>query len=523
MTWVKEGERAYRDGEQRLLKHTRTFHLELSGSKLILKSDIDWNIAQHSDPNVLPPDHRIRFSPGSPKTTKLIEATGELMRGDRIKAIEMEGKTWSSFDVSLYRAAEDLKTIDLAEPDVEIQPQVLWHDAGGDNPKRPPALLLVMTLPAQTFDLFEEHLRTKAPGAITMVASIDVYENPEAPQWMSAFGPHPLYIASGSSNAALFEKLRIAPLAAAGSTAARDRLMEAADEAIAEHIKDYCEEWKVEDSGHSQTERILGALCREAAEIDAKHGVSAEDFKRRTFRMMVGLVNGLREAVTPYSERETGKLDFWKREHQPFFEIKRDQKALEIERMRLEEMADRYLRLPYRCAEFDRLLVDMLTAAEMYAYGETVFVKNAVASWLFGVPSSPLYAHPIKTWFIGQVWNLVLFGAPIGIVWWLVSKQWIEDDTATWITLGSGGLFLLLLGVSIMALPFFIYRSARAKTDTLNRLNAMQSAYAAMGVTGQISARHVTQRLEAAADRDVVWPGALYVLLDDIIARGGRF
>ncbi|HET6159538.1 MAG TPA: hypothetical protein VFE34_14430 [Dongiaceae bacterium] len=523
MGWVKDGARAYRDGDKRLIKHTRTFNLELAAAKLILKSELDWQRpGDNNHPNVVMPNERLQLKPGAPKSTRLIEATGELMNGDRIKVIESEGRDWSAVDVSLYRAAEDLKTVDLTEPDIEIQPQVLWHNAGGDSPKRPPALLLVITLPAQTFDLFEEHLRSKAPGAVSMVVSIDVYENPETPQWMSAFGNHPLYIASGSSNAALFEKLRIAPPAAAVSTAARDRLVEAADEAIAEHIKEYCEEWKIEDSGHSQTERILDALCRAAAEVDARNGVSAEDFKKRTFRVMVGLVNGLREAVTPYSERETGKLDFWKRERQPFFEIRRDQKAPQIDRVELEGMADRYLRLPYRCAEFDRLLADMLTAAEMYAYGETVLIKNPVA-WVFGLSASPIHPRPIRNWLIGQAWNLLFFGVPAGISWWMASKQWIDDGTALWVTLGCGGIFLLLFGISIVALPFFIYRSARVKANILNRLDAMQSAYAAIGVSGPISARHVTQRLEVAADRDVVWPGALYVLLDDIIARGGRF
>jgi hypothetical protein len=51
----------------------------------------------------------------------------------------------------------------------------------------------------------------------------------------------------------------------------------------------------------------------------------------------------------------------------------------------------------------------------------------------------------------------------------------------------------------------------------------MQTAYTALQARGFVSARHVSQRLEAAADHDVVWPGTLHVLLDDIVARGGRF
>jgi hypothetical protein len=179
----------------------------------------------------------------------------------------------------------------------------------------------------------------------------------------------------------------------------------------------------------------------------------------------------VRDAATHYSERGKGKLDFWGRPRQPFVEIKRDQKAPYIDRDRLEETVDRYLRLPYRCADFDRLLADMLAAAELYAYGETVIVKNPVA-WIFAMSPSPLYPRPIRSWIIGQVWNLVIFGIPIGIAWWLASKQWIDEETALWITFGSGGIFLLLLGISILAVTLFVCTGHPAATMPACRIRA---------------------------------------------------
>jgi hypothetical protein len=516
MGWVKDGERGYRDGDKRLIKHTRVFRIDLGDPRLFHDSKVSWELGNVSGQ---PGGDDFKLTPGATNNSRHIRGMGKL--DGRIRILEDKDSDWSTIDVSLYRASGGLKTVELQKPDIEVQPQVLWHDAAKDEPKRPPALMLVITLPAESFDLLAHHLESKAAGNVSALVAIDVYENEQDYNWMSAFNYRAYYIETGSRNAAVFEEIRIMP-PVGPSPGLRERLLEAADEAIVTYINQYCEEAQIEENRYSQTGSLLSALCRAAAEHDANAGTSVEDFRHRTFSAMKALVDGVRDAATHYSEREKGKLDFWSRPRQPFVEIKRDQKAPYIDRDQLEETADRYLRLPYRSTEFDRLLADMLAAAELYAYGETVIVKNPVA-WIFAMSPSPLYPRPIRSWIIGQIWNLVLFGVPIGIAWWLASKQWIDEESALWITFGSGGIFLLLLGISILAMPLFVYRGARERASTLNRLNAMQSAYTAIQQRSLISARHVIHRLEAAADHDVVWPGTLYVLLDDVVARGGRF
>jgi hypothetical protein len=72
--------------------------------------------------------------------------------------------------------------------------------------------------------------------------------------------------------------------------------------------------------------------------------------------------------------------------------------------------------------------------------------------------------------------------------------------------------------------PARFHLSERTREDEDHQsAGAMQTAYAAIRASGPISARHVLRRLEAAAEHDVIWPGALFVLLDDIVTRGGRF
>lgn len=518
MGWIKDGERGYVDGDKRLRKHTCTFRIALGDPRLIISSTQSWQLSRTPAEN--DGVDGLAFDPKALKSTRHISATGTL--DGRIRIIGKDGEEdWSTIDVALYRAEGQLKTISLGKPDIQTEPQVLWHDAADDEPKRPPALMLVLTLPPESFDLLERHLEGKTTAKVSMLAAIDIFEDAENYSWMSALNYRAYYIASGSHNGAMFEELLISPPVGA-SPGARERLIEAADEEIAGYIKEFCAQREIEENRYGQTGSLLTALCRAAADHDAKEGTSVEDFRDRTFRAVAALVDGLRDVATPWQQREKGKLDFWQRPRQPFVEIKRDKKAPELDRMRLEETADRYLRLPYRCPEFDRLLADMLAAVEIYAYGETVLAKNPVA-WIFGLSASPLYPRPIRNWLIGQAWNTILFGIPIGIAWWLANIGWIEDDTAFWITLGSGGIFLLLLGISLIFLPLFIYRSHRERASTINRLQAMQTVYAAIQARGLVSARHVTRLVDASAAHDVVWPTELHVLLDDIVARGGRF
>ena len=112
MGWVKDGERIYRDGDKGLIKHTRTFRLELGAPRLILKSEVDWKLEEGDAAH-------LQRRPSIPKSPRLIEATAAHRTGERIRTIEGEGRDWTQIAVTLYRATEDLKTVDLSKPDIE--------------------------------------------------------------------------------------------------------------------------------------------------------------------------------------------------------------------------------------------------------------------------------------------------------------------------------------------------------------------------------------------------------------------
>jgi len=515
MGWVKDSERAYRDGDRKLVKKPCHLFLQLFEPRVVIRTSMYWEPDQAVEPSALQPD--------KPETTRTIVATGNIKHELDIKSLDEAQRDWRSVEVTLYRAPAELHGVDLAKVVSVGEPQTIWYDTGVAESRTHAGLRLLLTLPAESFDLLEAELREPLPSTIALQVSADLYEDHDRFSWFG-FDTRTLFIEPDKGNAAVFAGLVVSRHAAA-SSGARDRLIQKADRLVDDYLKRFCKSWEVDERGFCQTRVLLQGLARAAAEHEAVSGTTDEVFENSTFEALVELVGDLRDGALGSEDREKRrdrKLNFWTGLRQPFIELKRHEDVPDINRTSIEAAAGKYLALPYRCVEIERVLIDMLIAAEMYAYGGTVLIKVPLIDlWNYNV--SPLYYRPIRAWLVGQAGNLALFGIPIALAWWAASKQWIEGQTAFWIGLGSGALWLLFLVFGIILLPFLIWASARAKAETLNRLNAMQGAYAALQSAGPFSARHVIQQLEAAAAQQVVWPAPLYALLDEINARGGRF
>src|SRR5690606_22230909 len=67
----------------------------------------------------------------------------------------------------------------------------------------------------------------------------------------------------------------------------------------------------------------------------------------------------------PTSEQQ----DFWIRKRSPLQTII-DKETPRLDRSEIEHIIGRYLEEPWRCQAFDRLLIDVLVALEMYAFGD---------------------------------------------------------------------------------------------------------------------------------------------------------
>jgi len=212
-------------------------------------------------------------------------------------------------------------------------------------------------------------------------------------------------------------------------------------------------------------------------------------------------------------------LDFWDSHSSPLDKIKAD-KVPYIDRSSLECVVDDYLVLPYRSQAMDRLLVKLLIAVELYAFGDEMMNEKT-----FGFPArSPFkQSHVLLAYLRGQLINAVFIGSIAALALWAASKGCIGESAAGWISGTCVSLFLLFGAISTFALPFSWYTQIIARRNVRNLLLAMSTIYSELRSDGPISAQHIRDRANSAAQEGVVWPAPLFAMLDDIIARTGRF
>ena len=84
-------------------------------------------------------------------------------------------------------------------------------------------------------------------------------------------------------------------------------------------------------------------------------------------------------------------------------------------------------------------------------------------------------------------------------------------------------VLMLLYQIDMLVhLPFEWHQHNKNKNEVVDRIGSMLLVYSELKSEGPISARHIEQRLNDTAKDGVVWPPAVYVLIDDIERRSGR-
>ncbi len=290
-----------------------------------------------------------------------------------------------------------------------------------------------------------------------------------------------------------------------------------------EYVERRVNEWK--DAGklnprHSLAARLLDDLTKEAIKIikeDDRYREADLDQKLSDADSLVfDLMHAAMSYENDYAKRE--EPNFWRHAAQPVYEIKNKSYRLMF-KGEVESAADRYLSQPLRSQLYDRTLVDMLLGLELYLFADEMIHPIKIP----GLPAnSPLkQPHPLWTAFSSIAVATLVLG---GIIW-LTGSAMSGDrigDWGGWVV----GLCILLWIINalwtVIALPFVWKRHFAARKKALGILDAMLSTYAQMQSDSLISARHVLDSVNGSAAQGVVWPSPIFVLLEDVIARGGR-
>lgn len=214
----------------------------------------------------------------------------------------------------------------------------------------------------------------------------------------------------------------------------------------------------------------------------------------------LSLVDDLMMGLNTWEDMEKQQPKGWRHERRPVELIMQD-KVPYMERSAIEGVAATYLNLPFRSQRMDALLVDLLVALELYAFGREsrwIIKRSNVWGWLKGRFYSAVF------------WAVVVILAGALARWGWISFSAVEttETVAKWLF----GLETALTFASLFRTP---------KQSKL--LKAMNDVYSELGSDGPFSARHIEERAKRATDAGVVWPAPLFALLDDIQGRGGRF
>jgi hypothetical protein len=261
----------------------------------------------------------------------------------------------------------------------------------------------------------------------------------------------------------------------------------------------------------------LEEMAKAALDYAITQKIDPDDFESVDLNRGLEVVQHLRWALV-HSDDKT--LDFWNTRDRPFDRIKANN-VPNIDRSSLEGVVDDYLALPYRSRALDRLLVRVLVAMEFYAYGDEMM--NPKYS-LFGMHPSPLMqTHVLLAYLGGLLFNAVFFGGTAALALWAASQGWIGGTAAGWTAGICVALFLLLSAISTFALPFSWRAQIKARQKVRDLLLAMNTIYDELRSDGPISAQHIRDRANSAAQIGVVWPAPLFAMLDDAVARTGRF
>jgi len=281
-------------------------------------------------------------------------------------------------------------------------------------------------------------------------------------------------------------------------------------------------------------EYYVREISKTVSEYARGKEIALEDFEWNVLPQAMEVLEDLRLAMISYKDlsltwdddfdknEEAERLDssnneinyFWTHERNPLHRIKSNN-IPHLDRFSIENVCDRYLKEPWRCEALDRLLIDVLVAMELYAFGDEMI--NEETYWLAPKRSPLKQRHIFFQYLRGQLLNATLIAMFVG------GAIWIDQSWVFWLAVVPVVILMAFSVISTGALPFAWRQQSKAKGRVVDLIGAMSGVYAELMSDGPISASHIKYRLEDVAAKGVVWPAPVFAVLEDVLGRTGRF
>jgi len=234
----------------------------------------------------------------------------------------------------------------------------------------------------------------------------------------------------------------------------------------------------------------------------------------------ISFAEDLRSALVAKGKKIEKRWSFWTHDIAIATHVTR-KKLPFMDRSQIEDVTDRYLKFNFRHQYVDRLLVDILTALEIYGFAGEV-VDEPKWHNIFGT-SRLRGMHIIPKTILTILIEGLLLGGLASLFIWIGSFGGLLQPWAIGLAVVLVGLYALEVLMIIIKLPFAWRSQIKARKKVGDILGSMVKVYAELDSSGFISAKHIYNQLESSGNIGIVWPAQLFVLLDDIMERGGKF
>lgn len=243
----------------------------------------------------------------------------------------------------------------------------------------------------------------------------------------------------------------------------------------------------------------------EAVATEVRKGKPDEQYTQldQGFQVVATIMRAVNENGWNLLDKEHGdtEITYWyHRSHIRLAGKKRLEPYIKVDET--QEAAIAYLQLPYRVPAIDRLLVDMLIAAEMFAFADEM---------------QPILTKRLPLllgWLLNNILSVIIGSAIAAFCFWIG-----DGGTVTsWVSGIILALTLLWTAWSLIAYPFY-YPKIRAHHRKIEGIiGSMLDTYAAIA-GNPASTKHIDEMLAKATGKGAVWPSQLIVLMEDVKAR----
>lgn len=207
------------------------------------------------------------------------------------------------------------------------------------------------------------------------------------------------------------------------------------------------------------------------------------------------------------------------------FEYVKENGKLGVQQDELSYHVANYTKGRLKSSEVDRSLALALTHAEIAAYLDEMLWKNPITNTSRLEDAKP---HGIGRFMWGAIkamlilWSVAACVTAIPIFF---PSPWFSSYVAIALGIGAVGSIAILAFYGLVALLVHRDRPRQLRNHEaiLGMMDRMNAFYQEFSANAPISTAHFRKRVEELAEAGVIWPGGIFVLLDDMEYRQVRF